>query len=454
MNTIYFYIYIIITLFIAIYLTLKNHPTHKYITFIIAYWILTGSVLSTKYFVIDIKRLPFDLQPLRIIFILFTIYLFLIRIGKIKNVRVNTQEPKFEKYLFLYIFLSIVVDVIHAIDILTTKDIIVNSTKILTFLVIYLVLKRTADKGMIKTLFKALIIVCILSSIVGIYQFLVDKSFFRFAAERTAFGGHIRSSGVYSSEDVQTYFLVPGIILVLFTIKNKILRNSLVTLLLIGIIIAFHRMSLFVTILILTLYFIEVKKKKVWRMITAGSIVVLLIFLFTSIFILNISNVKRSPIVQERLLADTTTGRIALYNMAINELPNQWLFGVGSSKSDVYYRGVLSAGGSNKVASGDKGGIHNLYLGMAYFYGLPVVIMFILFLAMAFSYFWRLSKNISVFFFIFIFEIIKYSIRNMSQSLGLTTPGGLLLAIFLGLGVAVYQKDIDVSRVINERISK
>jgi len=82
MNEIYLYVYVTITFLIAIYLTLKSNPAHKYITFIIAYWILAGSVLNTEYFIIDIKRLPFDLQPNRIIFILFTIYLILVWAGK------------------------------------------------------------------------------------------------------------------------------------------------------------------------------------------------------------------------------------------------------------------------------------------------------------------------------------------------------------------------------------
>lgn len=452
MNEIYFYIYVFITFFIALYLTLKNNPAHKYITFIIAYWLLAGSVLNTEYFIIDIKRLPFDLQPPRIIFILFTIYLFLVWTGKVKNVKVNTKEPKFEKYLYLYLVLSIIITSIHTIDILTTKDIIVNSTKILTFLVIYLVLKRTADESMIKTLFKALIIVCIFSSIIGIYQFLIDKSFFRFGAERSAFGEYLRSNGVYSSEDVQTYFLVPGVILVLFTIKNKILRNSLVSLFLIGTIVTFHRMSLFVTILILTLYFIEVKKKKIWQMVTMGSILMGFIFLFSSVFLPITNKIKSQPFVQERLLADTAAVRIAFYNMAINELPNHWLLGVGSTKSDVYYYGILSAGGSKDAASGERGGIHNLYLGMAYFQGLPVTIIFILFLVISFICFLRLSRTVSIFYFIIVFDIIKYTLRNITQGFWLTSYGGLLLAIFLGIGVAVYQKNIDVSKLINERI--
>ena len=454
MNEIYFYIYVFFTFFIAVYLTLKSNPAHKFITFIITYWLLAGSVLNTEYFIIDIKSLPFDLQPPRIIFILFTTYLILVWAGRIKNVKVNTQEPKFERYLFIYIFLSIVVTSIHTIDLLGFKDLVLNSTKIFTFLIIYLVLKRTADERMIKTLFRALIIVCIFSSIIGIYQFLVNPLFFRLGSERGAFGGLMRSNGIYHAEYIQSYFLIPGIILTLFTVRSKLFRNTLIGLFLFGIIFTFHRSSWIITILLFILFFINAQKKKVWQMVTVGGIVVFFILLFSSIFLPNISNVKRSPFVQERLLADTATGRIALYSMAIKELPESWLFGVGSFKSDAYYSGVLSAGGGKAVASGERGGIHNLYIGMAYFSGLPVIIMFILFLTMVFSYFWRLSKTVSIFFLIILFDVIKYIVLNMTNSFGLSVNLGLLLAIYLGIGVAVYQKNIDMSRLLNERIYK
>jgi ABC-type Na+ efflux pump permease subunit len=84
----------------------------------------------------------------------------------------------------------------------------------------------------------------------------------------------------------------------------------------------------------------------------------------------------------------------------------------------------------------------------------PNRIIFILFLVISFIYFLRLSRTVSIFYFIIAFDIIKYTLRNITQGLGLTTYGGLLLAIFLSIGVAVYQKNIDVSRLVNERISR
>lgn len=452
MKEIYFYVYVLFTFFTAVYLTLRHNSTHKFITFIIAYWILAGSVLNTEYFIIDIKRLPFDLQPSRIIFILFTIYLILVWIEKINHRRINIQNPKFEKYLYLFILFTIIVDVIHTSNILIIKDVIVNSTHILTFLVIYLVLKRTVDRKMINVFVKSLLIVCTFSSLIGIYQFLVDPLFFRLGSERVAFSGLLRSNGIFRAEYIQGYFLIPGIFLALFTVRQKLLKYTLIGLFLFAIIFTFHRTIWSITILLLTFYFIEVKRKKVWQIVTLGSILIGFIFLFSSIFLPEINDIKEFPFVKERLFADTVTGRIALYNFALNEIPDHWLFGIGSVKSNVYYWGILSAGGSKRVAFGEAGGIHNRYIGLAYLKGLPVAIMFILFLALSFYYFWRLSKIISIFFFIFLFEVTKYIIANLTNGIGLGSNLGLLLSIFLGIGVAAHQKKIDVSKLINESI--
>jgi hypothetical protein len=453
MNEVYFYIYIIVTFLIAIYLILKNNPAHKFITFITAYWLLAGSVLNTEYFIIDIKGLPFDLQPPRIIFILFTIYLILVWVGKIKNIRVNTQEPKFERYLYIYVLLSIIVNVIHTIDLLTIKDIILNSTEILTFLVIYLVLKRTADSEMINVLGKALLIVCIFSSIIGIYQFLVNPLFFRLGSERVAFAGLLRSNGIFHAEYMQSYFLIPGIILTLFTVRRKLLKYGLIGLFLFGIIFTFHRMSWIITILLFTLYFIEVKKRKAWQMVAVGGIVVAIILLFYSNFSLNISEIKSSSFVQERLFADTVTGRIALYKGALKEIPEHWLLGVGGIHSDPFYWTILSAGGSEKVALGETGGaIHNEYILIGFLYGLPVLFFFCGFLILSLIYFFRKSKGKSKFFFIPTLFIVMFMAANISNMFSLSCDIGLLLAIYLGIGVAVYQKNIDVSRLVNERI--
>ena len=379
MNEIYFYIYIFVTFLIAIYLTLRNNPAHKYITFIIAYWLLAGSVLNTEYFIIDIKRLPFDLHPRRVIFILFSIDLILVWVGGHKDKKNKLQGPKFERYLVLYVFLSIIVTLIHTMGIVGVKEAIVSATSIFAFLVIYLVLKRTSDRGMIRVFFKALLIVCTISSLIGICQFLFDPLFFRLGSERQAFSSFLRSNGVYHAEYIQSYFLLPGIILALFTIRTNLLKYTLIVLFLLGVILTFHRMSWIITILLFALYLIEVKKKNVWQMITVG-IAVALVFLFSAMFFPRLTEIERSSFVQDRFLADTMTERMSFYGLIFKNFSTSWLIGFGSGRSNVYYKIMSEAGMDEEWCRAERGGIHNLYLAIMFFKGVPVLIVFLMFI--------------------------------------------------------------------------
>jgi len=447
MNEIYFYIYVFFTFLIATYLTLKSNSRHKFITFIITYWILAGTVLNTEYFIIDIKTLPFDLQPPRIIFILFSIYLILVWVGGYKPPPIHGKTPKFERYLYLYILLSIIVYTIHIGDVLSVKEFLASTTVLLTFLVIYLALKRTADKGMIKAFGRALLIVCVISSLIGIYQFLVDPLFFRLGSERAAFTGLLRSNGIFHAEYLQSYFLILGIIVALFTIRKNLPKYTLIGLFLLGIIFTFHRMSWIITALLFTLYFIKVKKKRILQMTAVAVFIGVILFSFLSIFF-STTEIKRNPFVQKRLLADTMRARIGYYTMVFKNIPKSWLIGFGSKKSDVYYSAMLKAGYGEQWARGEVGGIHNWYLAIMFFKGIPAFILYTAFIILAFYYFWKLAKFKHIFYFIMSFEVIKYIMLNMTNSFALGKDLGLLLAIFLGTGVAVYQKNIDVSGLI------
>ncbi|MGC9338046.1 MAG: O-antigen ligase family protein [Candidatus Cloacimonadia bacterium] len=335
------------------------------------------------------------------------------------------------------------------------RELVVFFSSILTPLVIYLVLKRTTDKEMVKVFIKAILIVCTLSSIIGIYQFFVDPLFIRVGAEREAFSGLLRTSGVFNAEYTQAYFLIIGTFITLFAVRSRLLKYNLVILFLVGIVLTFHRMSWVVLILLSILYFIEVKKKKVWQMITLGVFAIVFVFLFFPPFVPIIkTGFMESPFVRERLLADTISGRLTLDKTLLKELPKNWLIGVGSVQSDVFYNTLLDAGWSEDYALGKQGlAIHNEFLLIGFFYGIPVLFLFSSFLISCLSYFWKKSKEKSKFFFITTLYIILFIIANLSNMFPLYSHIGLLLAILLGMSVAIYRKNIDVNDLIlNEHI--
>jgi len=282
-----------------------------------SYWILAHSVLTTEYFIIDIKSLPFDLQPNRIMMILFLCYLVLILIQNSKNRKDEIIILKFEKYLYFYFLSAAFVSYIHARHIVSLKDFIVVNTSILTFLVMYLVLKRTADEGMIKAICKAFLILCSISSVIGIFQFLINPYFFRLGSHRGAFSIYARSNGVFRAEYIQSYFLISGIILALFVVRSRKIKYFLVSLFLTAIIFTFHRMSWITTVILITLYFFKFKKKEMWKIASVGALLGILIFLLPFMFSSEINRLKNSALFQDRLLSDTMTIRVKMYDMIL-----------------------------------------------------------------------------------------------------------------------------------------
>ena len=448
MNQIYFLIYVIITFFISLYLTSKSNSSHKYITFIISYWILAHSVLSTEYFIIDIKSLPFDFQPNRIILILFLCYLVLIFIQESTHGRDKIVFLRYEQYLYLYILFSIVLTYFHSRKIVTLKDFIVVNTLMLTFVVIYLVLKRTADRGMIKAFCKAFLILCSISSIIGILQFLIDPNFFRLGSHRGAFSVFLRSNGVFQAEYMQSYYLISGIILTLFLVLSKKLKYFLVTQFFTGIILTFHRMSWITAIILITLYFIKCKKINMWKMVTAGAIAGSIIFLISFLNPYDINRVKNSALFRERLLSNTMTERENTYDMVLKNIKKGWLIGFGGKRSDVYYYGMLAAGTSKEVAKGEVSGIHNRFLEIMFFKGIIVFILYCMFFIFVIDYFWLLARTKNIIFYIPLFETLKFILANMTNSFSLASNLGLLLAIFLGISVSVNKNNIDLNNAI------
>jgi hypothetical protein len=126
--------------------------------------------------------------------------------------------------------------------------------------------------------------------------------------------------------------------------------------------------------------------------------------------------------------------------MALREIPKCFLFGVGSPRSEIYFHGVLSAGGTLEVAIGEVGGIHNIYLLIAFFYGVPTALFFTIFCISGFFYFWNKLDSGGKHYFIAGSIISVYILQNLINMFQLYNDFGLLMAIFIGMSVATYKK--------------
>ncbi|KAB2836626.1 MAG: O-antigen ligase family protein [Candidatus Brocadia sp.] len=409
-------------------------------------WIIAGDVLNTQYFVIPIGNFAgFELQFTRILLLAFTLYfLYLICIRSIgrHHSTIGTRIYRYEIYLSLYFILSLVAMLFHLSRSLTLKEITVVYSGWLTFLVFYYTAKNTVDLGFVKSVFYSILCVGILSSLVSIIQFFIDPYFMRAGVGRVAFAGKLRSDGVFTAEYTQSYFLIPAIMLTLTIIKNKY-RYLLMGVFLIGILLTFHRMSWIITILTITGYYLLCAPKRE-KIFAIGSILVLsLIMVSLMPIVLNIN----SDFVNDRLFSNTVSGRTTIYEVAFRRMQNTWLFGVGSVRTNVYYADILKSG-EVWAATGEIGGIHNLFLNMGYFYGLPVVVSFCIFLISTVIFFAKKMYRFGTFYFVPTATIGMFILANLSNWFYLNMQVSLLLSIILGISVAVYQKRLNIHEII------
>lgn len=436
MNDIITILYALFTLLIAISFAVNSRSEYKFITFLIVFWIFAHTKLGTQTFILPITE-GFEIQPARMLFLLLSIYFIYLNLSK-NNL--NNKLFLFEKFLLLYFLLSLIVLLYHTGNVISIKDSVVIYTGLLTFLLVYFVLKYVCDEGMLDTIYKAIILLAFISTIVAIIQFTILPEFSRFDFKRVAFGGLLRSNGITRDEYINSYILIIAIIVSLILIKNKFFKYTLIGLFSLGVILSFHRMSWITSIVILGTYYIFIYKK--YNPILKFSFVVLLIFITW-----NVGGLLTIPIFNEfvyfRLMEDTATGRLNFYLVALSRIPDYWLFGVGSALSNVYYADALMSG-ETYAATGEMGGIHNLYINIAYFYGIPVMISFILFLILIGKFFFKRMKYVKKYYFIPFGVWLLYLIANLTNCFYISSEISILIGIILGISVSAYEKKFNV----------
>jgi O-antigen ligase len=300
----------------------------------------------------------------------------------------------------------------------------------------YLVLKTDADAETIKVLGKSLIIVAVFSSLAAIVQFFINPGFLRVVAGRPAFGGHLRSQGVFNAEFLHSYYLIAALAFTALWVKSARIKWALIGLFLIGIALSFHRMSWIVACVLFLVYLaLERRESSLKVIVLGGTLAFLLYFLGTEVFPI-MDAVESSTVVRSRVADDTMTGRMRQYAMVLERFDDIAVWGAGSWGSDAYYSGMISIG-LREWASGQRGGIHNLYLALLFIYGLPAALLFCIALASIHIYIWRAySRRGTIALFPLLF-LVMYWIMNLTNSFPLTSEFGVFVGIVLGSSAAV-----------------
>lgn len=433
-------IYVIFSFVTVTIMNIWLKPQNRFIMFFVGLWIIGESVLNTKYFIIKLPNMGFDLQPHRILFLLCSAALIIIGVARgFGGVKWKSTEVTLVTFFFLFI-LTITTHYLWQTTI-SQKDFLVTLTTWSAFLTVYFVMRKISTPEVVKYIFYLTLVLCIATALIGLAQFFISQTFFVVGDLRAAFAGKFRVNGVFQAEYYHAYFLIIGIIWLLFYKGVDVppfIRFALTALFLLSLAFTFHRMSYVVAAFVLLVFnLVEAKKAKY---LTYGAFTLLSIIIVGGFLdILQIIGTGES-FVTERLMDDTVTGRFAIYNMVINRLPDIWLLGVGSVFSNSYYQDIVSTG-EQYAALGYIGGIHNLYLNMGYLYGVPTTLALIAFLIALVRVYFAKMRNHGSEYYIPLLSAALFIIANLTNWFYLNTELGIYLGILFGTFSALHPEE-------------
>ena len=446
------YVYLGLSLGITIYLLQKYRPQNTLVSLLVCFWIFVSDVANTSDFIIKIPGAPFELQPLRTLLLTFLGFLFLgtildkYRKRSLPREEIVSIRPSYEVYLEIYVVILLVVYVVHY-SLLGPAEFVVLVSAVLSFYVIYVTVKKAADPAMIQMIRDAIIIVAVISSLVAMVQLLVDSSFLRVQPSfgRSAFGGLLRSTGVFRDDYVHAYVVLVGLIWTLFTVANGVKKAIIVGIMLIGILFGFMRMGYVVTLVVLIHYFYFMYRGN-------AQLKTLLVVVSVIVAVLGIgwvitSGIMESSVAQERMLDEGTAEiRGRLYLQAIESSTKSiksFLFGYGTLEHPEYYSAMYGVTGSHLWATGEAGGWHNLYLETLFFHGVVAMVVLVIFLCLATAYFYKLGVREDSVFLIPFYCLLSYLIANLSLGLPIYSNFGVLVGITCALALSQRKENLN-----------
>jgi O-antigen ligase len=406
---------------------------HRLVLFLLTFWILAGQVYDGQLAALEASFLMFDLRMERVLLFAFSAFAVVRWTLKARGRVQFGLVPGWVRWGLLYFVGLGAVNVVHLSRGMPLRDFVINMTVEGTFFLVLYVVATTVSRKGIRVIVVSIIAICLISSLVGILQFFVDTDFFRYGVERPAFGGKLRSNGVFATDHVQAYWLIAGMNLSMLTIRTRWLSTAASVLLGIGLILTFHRMSWLVASVLAAIYLVRVQRMGFVPWLAVGTVVL------ASVVTVPYTNLARdvtgSALVQERLTEDTGGYRLLFTGLVLASIPNHPILGVGSASSSEYYSMVIAEGLSEETARGEYGGIHNTYLQIAYFKGLPIGLLFVIFLVAGMRHLSRAPVKSHVYGYLGFAEILKFGLACLTNGILLGSGLGILMAIHLGMAI-------------------
>lgn len=426
----HFYIYFLFALLIAGYLVYKSKSSYKFEIFCLSFYFLSGNI--NNLLTLQIPGLTFfEIQPKRFIYLLFAFLIIrktLFSKNKLTAIR-NIKIPAFVYSLFGFVFLLFVSILANS----TSVEISEGSKTMLdafAFIIIIAAIYLMADKPSYEVIGKSFILGGMATSLVSIIQLSMNPYFLRIGEARMAFGNLMRSNGIFTAEYYNAHFLILAMIWVLLTVKNKMLKNSLVILYAFGIFSTFQRMSWIILALVLFTYLILIKKVALQKLLVVGLAMLALVLSLTLVYS---KEIMQSSIVEDRLSA-SIEGRKDYYSMVLENIDKRPIFGFGNYDNEVYYTNMLRITSSRDRATGVAGGVHNGYLAAMFLYGIPTFLCFTLFALLSVLYFLRSLKR-HPYMALPLAAGIIFVVGNFTNTFLFLSYLSILYAIHIGIGL-------------------
>ena len=161
---------------------------HRLPVFLIVWWILAGHVYDGLITSIDSPIMAIDLRVDRILLVAFAALMFL-RVMLLERTSVSLRAvPVWLRVGLLYMVGLALVNAIHVTRGLPVRDVVINLTVEGTFFLLLFAVIPVLSQDAIRVITRSLIAICVVSTAIGVAQFVGDPNFFRYGVGRPAFG--------------------------------------------------------------------------------------------------------------------------------------------------------------------------------------------------------------------------------------------------------------------------
>ncbi len=426
----FMYMYFAIALGIALYWIFTSQVKHKIELLVLCFFLMTNNI--NEFLTFKIPGLGFfEIKPERALFLVFSF--LLVRNWSFFKDREKsniTTMPWFIVTVILFVIFKTISQAYHFEQLGGPLKIPINFLESLNIIVLIYAVQIIVSKESINIIGKCIIFAGIFTVLVGIIQVAHDPFFMRIGDLRRAYGSVMRANGIFTSENYNSCFMILSVAWVLYTIPKGLFRLILLGLLSLGVFLTFHRMSYLILAFVFAVYFLTIEKIRIDRLILMGLMGICTILVITILFNREIMN---SKVVQERL-AEDQGGRLGYYIMVGDYIGQKPVLGFGGKNNPVYFESMLRITRESNRATGTTGGIHNSYLSIMFYFGIPAFIFYTAFVLSSILYFAKLSTY-HIFFSIPLVLGLFYAIGGMTNSYLFHRFPAILYAIHLGLGM-------------------